>query len=105
MASKRNYVSNELTHFVGRSVKSREQRYALLLRILREGRLICKEGTGLTNWSLVVVMKKAKALRETMWKPSSGTEKQPSKVQSMHCLHLANATKRAVAFRKTQTRP
>ena len=47
MASKKNYVSDELTHFVGRSIKSQEERYALLLKILREGRLICKEGTGL----------------------------------------------------------
>jgi hypothetical protein len=46
MASKTSYVSDELTHFVGWRIKSLEGRYALLLKILREGRLICKEGSG-----------------------------------------------------------
>ena len=46
MASKTSYVSDELTHFVGTRIKSRESRYALLIKILREGRLMCKEGCG-----------------------------------------------------------
>jgi hypothetical protein len=33
------YVSTELTHFLGRALPSNEDRYALLLKILREGRL------------------------------------------------------------------
>ena len=33
------YVSSELTHFVGRSLRSKEQKYRLLVEILRSGRL------------------------------------------------------------------
>jgi Putative abortive phage resistance protein AbiGi, antitoxin len=35
--SRQRYVSKELTHFVGRSLPSDEERYALLVKILREG--------------------------------------------------------------------
>ena len=37
---KQNYVSDELTHFVGRSQPHDEARYALLLKILAEGKLL-----------------------------------------------------------------
>lgn len=41
------YVSNELTHFVGGNLKNdRDRQYALLIKILREQKLICREGTG-----------------------------------------------------------
>ena len=34
------YVSNELTHFLGRSTRSDEERYSLLLRVFRSGTLL-----------------------------------------------------------------
>lgn len=52
MTSNQNYVSNELTHFVGAKIKlatpneTREARYTLLVKILREGTLISKGGSG-----------------------------------------------------------
>jgi hypothetical protein len=46
MKPKQNYVSAELTHFVGGALKTREEQYDLLLKILRDGRLECREGSG-----------------------------------------------------------
>ena len=52
MKSKANYVSDELTHFVGREIsaagteKPHEGQYELLLKILREGQLVCRQGLG-----------------------------------------------------------
>jgi hypothetical protein len=52
MASKQNYISNELTHFAGRGIRTatrkrtRQGQYELLLKILREGQLICRQGSG-----------------------------------------------------------
>jgi hypothetical protein len=52
MTAKQNYVSNELTHFLGRGIraatpkKTRQGQYELLLKILREGQLSCREGSG-----------------------------------------------------------
>jgi hypothetical protein len=40
------YVSKELTHFVGKSLASDDERYNLLLKILKEGLL---RGTGITD--------------------------------------------------------
>jgi hypothetical protein len=40
------YVSKELTHFVGRSLPSDDERYKLLLKILNDGLL---KGTGITD--------------------------------------------------------
>ena len=39
------YVSNELTHFVGRSLPDDEARYALLVKILRDGLLTSDPGS------------------------------------------------------------
>jgi len=33
------YVSKELTHFLGRSLANDDERYELLLKILKQGRL------------------------------------------------------------------
>jgi Putative abortive phage resistance protein AbiGi, antitoxin len=46
MKPRQNYVSTELTHFVGGALKTREEQYDLLLKILRDGRLECREGSG-----------------------------------------------------------
>jgi hypothetical protein len=37
LTSHQRYVSNELTHFVGKNLKTDEERFALLVRIIREG--------------------------------------------------------------------
>ena len=47
MARVQQYISSELTHFVGSDLKNnRDGQYALLIKILREGKLICREGGG-----------------------------------------------------------
>lgn len=39
MGNTQNYVSSELTHFVGRSLENDEDRYQLLVKIIRTGRI------------------------------------------------------------------
>lgn len=42
VATDQRYVSNELSHFVGRSLTDPEARYQLLMQILNEGRLLAR---------------------------------------------------------------
>lgn len=61
MKAIQNYVSTELTHFVGRSLKkdgdteaeTREKQYALLLKVLRDGWLMCKPGGGRSTGMII----------------------------------------------------
>jgi hypothetical protein len=47
--SEQRYVSPELTHFVGRSLRSKRERYKLLAAILRSGRLKARRPKGYEN--------------------------------------------------------
>lgn len=46
MGKTQNYVSSELTHFVGRSLENDEARYQLLIEIIRTGRIRTRNGNG-----------------------------------------------------------
>lgn len=49
MNSQQHYISNELTHFVGRGDKTRDKQYERLVRILNEHRLIHDLSDGITG--------------------------------------------------------
>lgn len=46
MGKTQNYVSSELTHFVGRSLENDEERYKLLVEIIRTGRIKTRNDNG-----------------------------------------------------------
>src|SRR5437899_1938347 len=46
------YVSNELTHFLGRSLRDNEQRYALLLKVFRSGTLLDPRYQDKRDWPI-----------------------------------------------------
>jgi hypothetical protein len=48
MSSQQHYISNELTHFVGRGAKTPDKQYATLIKILNEGQLIHPLSDGIT---------------------------------------------------------
>lgn len=46
MSKTQNYISSELTHFVGRSLENNEERYQLFLEIIRSGKIRTRNDNG-----------------------------------------------------------